>query len=237
MIGSGREAAVAFRVTATVVLLGIVAADAAAHSRDETQRMLGDREQFFQAIDKPTPAFSLQDADGRQVDPSHFRGKVVVLHFVYTHCPDVCPLHADKLAEVQAMVNRTPMKDIVRFVTITTDPRRDGPAVMREYGPLHGLDPVNWTFLTIAPEQPESTTRALAERFGHKFTKTGDGYQMHAVVTHVLDREGRWRGNFHGLRFASTNLVLFINALINDRHPPHTHREDDLWDRVKEVFR
>ena len=87
------------------------------------------------------------------------RGKVVVLHFVYTNCPDVCPLHAERIAEVQEMVNRTPMRELVQFVTITTDPEHDTPEVMREYGSAHGLNPVNWRFLTSGPDWPEDTTR------------------------------------------------------------------------------
>ena len=69
----------------------------------------------------------------------------------------------------------TPMKDEVAFVTITTDPARDTAEVLREYGDLHGLDPVNWMILTSGPDEPEDTTRRLAEEFGLKFTQTDDG--------------------------------------------------------------
>jgi protein SCO1/2 len=69
------------------------------------------------------------------------------------------------------MVNRTPMRELVQFVTLTTDPEHDTPAVMRDYGSSHGLDPVNWVFLRTTPDQPEDATRKLAERFGHGFTK------------------------------------------------------------------
>ena len=85
----------------------------------------------------------------RARSPADFHGKVVVLHFVYASCPDFCPLHAEKLAEVQEMVNQTLMKDLVQFVSITSDPANDTPEVMRAYGPAHGIDPVNWVFLTV----------------------------------------------------------------------------------------
>lgn len=88
---------------------------------------------------------------------------------------------------------------------------------MRDYGPAHGLDPVNWTFLTSGPDRLMAT-RELVERFGHKFTEVDGGYQVHGVVTNVIDREGRWRANFHGLRFDPTNLILHLNALVNDHH-------------------
>ncbi|MER9580928.1 SCO family protein [Mesorhizobium sp. M0276] len=199
---------------------------AQAHSLDDVDALLKSDEKYFQQIDKPTPDFTLRTADGRVVRLADLRGKVVVLHFIYTSCTDVCPLHAEKVAEIQKMVNGTPMKDQVTFVSITTDPTRDTPDVLRNYGPTHGLDPVNWLFLTTTQDQPEDTTRNLAEAFGHKFTKTDDGIQAHGIVTHVIDKEGRWRGNFHGLDFAPVNLVTFINALTNGVERPHHDREE-----------
>ena len=121
------------------------------------------------------------------------------------------------------MINQTPMKEHVQFISVTTDPKNDTAEVMRGYGPVHGIAPVNWVFLTGGPGKPEDTTRMLAERYGHKFTKTDDGYQLHGVVTHVIARESRWRANFHSLYFEPTNLVLFINALVNDGHEAREH--------------
>ncbi len=211
-------------------------AAARAHSLKDLETMLGDREKYFKASDKPAPDFALQDADGKPVGLSDLRGKVIVLHFIYAGCPDICPLHADKIAEVQAMINQTPMKEQVSFVTITTDPKNDTPDVLRAYGGQHGLDPVNWVFLTKRPDQAEDLTRKLAEQFGHRFVKTEDGYQVHGIVTHIIDREGRWRANFHGLKFAPTNLVVFVNALVNDVHKPHQEGERSLWERLKSLF-
>ena len=72
-----------------------------------------------------------------------------------------------------------------------------------------------------AARTAEDTTRQLAQAFGHKFTLTEDGYQMHGVVTHVIDQEGRWRANFHGLKFEPTSLVVYVNALVNVGVPHH----------------
>lgn len=218
------------------LVLALVAASAAsAHSLEDLEAVLGSKERYFQPLDRAAPGFSLEDADGRTVRLADLRGRVVVLHFIYAACPDVCPLHAEKIAEVQAMVNRTPMKVLVRFVSITTDPGRDTADVLRDYGPSHGLDPVNWTFLTTSPDQPEDATRRLAEAFGHKFTKTEKGYQIHSLVTHVIDKEGRLRANFHGLKFQSVNLVTLVNALVNDRHDGKD-RSEGLWDWLMRQF-
>ena len=212
------------------------APSALAHSVEEVESDLGGKEKFFQKIDKPAPDFTLRDADDHSVRLAEFRHKVLVLHFVYTTCPDVCPLHAERIAEIQAMINQTPMRELVQFVTITTDPANDTPAVLRKYGPAHGLDAVNWLFLTSGPSRPEDATRNLAERFGHKFTRAEDGYQIHGVVTHVIDRDGRWQANFHGLKFDPINLVLYINALVNDAGTMHAHRPQSFWETLRGWF-
>lgn len=219
-----------------LALAAVVAPAASAHSLKELESMLGSKEKFFQPMNAAAPEFSLQDADGRAVTLADFRDKVVVLHFIYTSCPDVCPLHAERIADIQRMVNQTPMKEQVRFVTITTDPKRDTPEVLRDYGQAHGLDPANWVFLTAGQDQPDDTTRRLAEAYGLKFTKTDDGYQIHAVVTHVIDQDGQLRARFHGLKFESVNLVLFVNALVNRAQKDHGHGEQSLWDKLRGLF-
>ena len=233
MAGASRLAAPWLAAALGVAAIGT----AAAHSPQELADEFIDRERYFQPLDdEPAPEFTLQDAEGRIVRLSDFRDRVVVLHFIYASCPDVCPLHADRIAEVQKMVNGTPMKELVQFVTITTDPVRDTPDVMRAYGPAHGLDPANWVFLTTTPDQPEDTTRALAQEFGHRFEETVDGLQMHGVVTHVIDMQGRWRGNFHGLKFAPVNLVTYVNALTNEYDQDHDHPDESLWDQFWDLF-
>ena len=196
---------------------------------------LVDRENYFQPLDRSAPDFTLQDADRRTVRLADYRDKVAVLFFIYNRCPDVCPLHAQRISEVQEMVNQTPMKNQVQFISVTTDPQNDTPAVLRDYGPAHGLDPSNWIFLTSGPDRP-AMTRELAERYGHTFTKTEDGYQLHGVVTHVIDREGKWRGNFYGLKFDPANLVLLVTALVNNVDRPGRQGDQSLWDRVRNLF-
>ena len=224
-------------LTAVLTLLASLV-PAVAHSLESLQQDLFKKEHYFQIKDEPAPDFFLEDADGKAVALHDLRGKVLVIHFVYTSCPDVCPLHAEKIADVQQMINITPMKEQVEFITITTDPENDTPVVLRSYGPAHGLDPANWMFLTKRPSDPEDVTRKLAERFGHGFDKIRDGLQMHGTVTHIIDRDGRWRGNFHGLNFNPANLVLYVNALMNDVHRPGhgEHPQLSIFQRILSWF-
>jgi protein SCO1/2 len=200
-----------------LVWLVATGAPAAAHSLGELEGTLKERETYVQIVNRPAPEFALFDAHGRAVRLADFRGKVVILNFVYTNCPDVCPLHSEMIADIQEDVNRTPMRDLVRFISITTDPGRDLPRVLKAYGPAHGLDPVNWLFLTSGADKPD-TTRKLAKRYGLKFSPTKDGYQMHGLVTHLIDKSGNLRARYHGLKFDPTNLILHVNALTNDFH-------------------
>jgi len=218
-----------FLLVPAFLLLSLSAPALAHHPGADLDAAMGDKEKYFQVIDEPAPGFDLVDAEGTSFRLSDFADKIVVLNFIYADCPDVCPLHSEKIADIQSRLNESPMRDMVRFVTVTTDPARDTAEVMRGYGEAHGLDPVNWTFLTRRQGQPEDVTRALARAYGMEFTETDDGLQMHGVVTHVIDRNGRLAAKFHGLRFASVNLILYVNGLINNGEVSERPAADKSW--------
>jgi protein SCO1/2 len=70
---------------------------------------------------------------------------------------------------VKEMVSATPMKDMVQFLTVTTDPAADTPEITEVYGEVHGLDAHNWMFLTTRVGQAEDTTRDLAKDYDQRF--------------------------------------------------------------------
>jgi protein SCO1 len=88
-------------ISTPILALTLVAGPLAfAHSVKDLEAMLGDREKFFEPVDKNAPGFTLRNADGEEIRLANLRGKADVLHFIYTGCPDVCPLHAHKIAKV-----------------------------------------------------------------------------------------------------------------------------------------
>lgn len=224
------------RLIVGMLLTAAIAPAASAHSLKELDDQLFAKERYFQQVDIPAPGFALQDSDGRPVSLNDFRGKVVVLNFIYTNCPDQCPLQTEKVAQIQSSINHTPMKDLVAFITITTDPKRDTGAVLRDYEKAHGVDPSNWVFLSAAPDHPGDTTRKIAKAYGLEFTPDGDGVEVHGIVTHVIDQSGRMLARFHGLEFDSTNLILFVNALTNHLQDHHHDDEQGLWATLKGFF-
>ena len=201
-------------VMTMVTAIALTASTAWAHSLKDLEDSLRARETYVQIVERPAPPFTLTDTQGRSVSFADFQGQVVVLNFIYASCPDVCPLHSALIAELQAQINRTAMADMVQFISITTDPERDSPQLMDEYGEAQGLDPANWMFLTGAVQ----ATRGLAWDYGLKFSPGEEGYLMHGVVTHVIDKSGTLRARYHGLKVDPVNIIFHINALTNDTH-------------------
>ena len=112
---------------------------ASSHSMQDVEKEFLNKEAYFQSVDKVAPGFTLQNADGKIISLTDFKGKVVILHFIYTNCPDFCPLHAEKFAAIQKMINITPMKAQVQFISITTDPNKDRDQVLRDFGSIATL--------------------------------------------------------------------------------------------------
>ncbi|MCX2720981.1 SCO family protein [Roseibium salinum] len=219
-----------------IAVLGFASPALAHHPGTNLDKVMGDKEKFFQAVDKPAPGFGLADAAGNSVSLTDFEDKVVILNFAYAGCLDVCPLHSQKIAEIQRLLDETPMKTQVQFITVTTDPDRDTAEVLEGYGETHGLDPANWIFLTRKPGVPADATRVLARSYGLEFTETEDGQQMHGVVTHVIDRDGRLAARFHGLRFEAVNMVLYVNGIINNADVPEPTAGKSWWKRLTNWF-
>lgn len=197
-----------------------------------------EREDYFQIIGAPRAhSFELQDTDGAIVRLSDLSDKVVFLNSVYAGCPDVCPLHSERVAAIKASINDGPMKDFVQFISITTDPVNDTSDILRDYAEVHGLDPANWAILTKLPDQADdATSRLLAREYRLEFTLTTDSdMMMHAAVTCVVHIGGRFAGIFHGLEFEHVNLILYVSELINNAQ--HRGREKGWWDRVTGIIR
>ena len=89
--------------------------------------------------------FSLIDRDSSNFSLSSLKGDITVVNFIFTSCPDVCPLDTSKLRTAS-----NELGDDVKFVSITMDPEFDNVARLTEYSETHGAD---WPHLTGSPEQ------------------------------------------------------------------------------------
>lgn len=216
--------------TPLLVLSLIISSPAFAHSLEDAEAELQDRERYAQFVDQPAPAFSLTDVDGNTVSSSALEANVVVLNFIYTRCQEACPVHMNLIAEVQGQVNDAGLADEIEFITIATDSEdivgtRNN---MKAYGRNFDLDPANWRFLYRGENEPADTTRQVAEAYGLRFDDVAEGVQAHAVVTHVIDQSGRMRARFHGLEFEPEHLVSYAQVLVKG---PET-LSNGFWDRI-----
>jgi protein SCO1/2 len=133
--------------------------------------------------------FELTDPNGQVHHLQDFAGKVVVMFFGYTQCPDVCPTSMSELAEIKKDLGKDGDKLQVLFVTV--DPQRDTPALLKSY--MANFDP---TFLALYTT-PEKLT-ALAKDFKIYFKKvegkTPTSYSMdHSAGSYVYDTKGQLR--------------------------------------------
>lgn len=86
---------------------------------------------------RPAPPTSLRNYDGRKVSLAGLRGKAVLITFVYTHCPDTCPLIVSKLRTVQALLGRA--RSRVQVVAVSTDPAQDTAGAVRHFLAARGM--------------------------------------------------------------------------------------------------
>jgi protein SCO1 len=134
--------------------------------------------------------FTLTDQDGRPFSLSSLRGKVVLIFFGYTMCPDACPTTLSKLSSAYTRLNPDE-RARVKAVYITVDPERDTPSVLKAHLTYFGVDGVG---LTGTVEE----TSKVAAQFGAHFEKssgtTAAGYLMsHTVSVFGLDAQARTR--------------------------------------------
>lgn len=137
------------------------------------------------------PSFTLTDQDGKSYDFSkETQGKVALLFFGYTHCPDVCPLH---MANIAAVLRSMPFEERneIRVVFVTTDPARDTPARLKEW--LGAIDP---TFIGLTGRKPaiDSAQLALGLRVAEKEYQEGvdsaNYFVGHAAQVFAFARDG-----------------------------------------------
>ncbi|WP_431260671.1 SCO family protein [Roseateles chitinivorans] len=147
----------------------------------------------FQGVDLTGAAyarsFSLPDQDGRTRTLEDFKGKVVVVFFGFTQCPDVCPTTLAELAQVKQALG--PDGDKVQGVFITVDPERDKPELLKAY--LGNFDP-GFVALRGTPEQLKATAKEFKIYYAKVPGKTPDSYTMdHTAASFLFDPQGQVR--------------------------------------------
>lgn len=132
-----------------------------------------------------SPDFALLDQFGKVVTSEQFKGKPLMLNFIFTRCTDanMCPLSTSKMARLQETVKLAGLD--INFVSITMDPQFDTPGVLRQYAEVYGIDGSNFKFVT----GPKSAVRNLVKSYGVTSIDKVDTI-MHSLATVLIDEKG-----------------------------------------------
>ncbi len=162
----------------------------------------------------PAPATVLIDSDEKPFDLANLKGKVVLVSFVYTTCNGACPLTTQALVGVQKKLQSAKLWGTsVEFVSITLDPKRDAPRVLRDYAALFGADPAAWHFLTGSPAKVSEVIAA----WDMWVKSDATGVLDHPSRIFLIDPRGRQR-EIYNLEFLKSDVVVGdVRALIDEK--------------------
>jgi protein SCO1/2 len=157
------------------------------------------------------PDFALVDQAGNTIHLSSLRGKVVLLTFGYSRCPnpDYCLRLSNNLGAVEKRFAARAGRDLV-LLTIAIDPEHDQGAVLKEYAGAFDADPAIWHFLT----GPLPAVKSVAAAFGMNFWPE-EGFLTHSLHTAVLDRNGILVANIEGNKFTARQLGDLVQTVMN----------------------
>ncbi len=139
------------------------------------------------------------------------RGKVVAVAFIYTSCPDICPMLTDKMARVQDALGPD-FGSKINFLSITTDPEHDTPEVLKEYAEALDANLAGWSFLTGDP----AAVLEVAHRYGVAVAPAADGGVDHTLLTTLVDRSGAMRVQYLGYRFDEEEFRHDLESLVSE---------------------
>ena len=157
----------------------------------------------YREVGETVPDFALFDQDGRVVQMGRFRGKQIMLNFIFTRCPDakMCPAATAKMIATQNLAREAKVPNL-ELVSITLDPAYDTPAILKEYATVRGIDTSNFSFLT----GPENAIKDLLTQFGVIAQFQGDILQ-HTLTTLLIDANGKIAHRADGSQWEPKDFV------------------------------
>ena len=158
------------------------------------------------------PNFTLANQAGQRFKFNANDGKVVLVTFVYTTCPDVCPLFSAHFAAIQRVLDAEKHENYL-LLSISTDPKRDTPAKMKAYAEAFKADVKHWQFLT-------GSQKDLAEvwkNFGVNVKDHGNGQIQHTNLTTLIDAKGVRRVDYYGDKWLVKEVLKDIKWLESEK--------------------
>ena len=148
--------------------------------------------------------------------PGDFKGKTVVMGFIYTHCPDICPMTTHNISLVKKELDKQGVEDVT-YLDISFDPDRDTPKVLKEYADVRGINTKQFQFLTGDKDVIKSLLKDCNIYALPGDTTVVDGdtsyFFVHTDRISVMDPEGKIRAEYKGSTANRTELIKDINRI------------------------
>ncbi|MCX6175148.1 MAG: SCO family protein [Ignavibacteriales bacterium] len=151
------------------------------------------------------------------VFPDFVKNKIVVMNYIFTNCPDICPLSTNNMRLIQEQLKKEKINN-VQFVSLSFDPKFDSPEALRKFAGIRNLDLSNWVFLT--GEKP--VTDSIIKKVG-VFAVPSDStifkngrkiyYYVHTDRIQLIDADGKIRKNYKGSTINVNEIVADIKSL------------------------
>ncbi|GEM_PF-2477295 len=158
------------------------------------------------------PNVNLLDDHGRPFSPASLHGKVVLVSFVHTTCPDMCDLLVDKFAELARKLGPKLGSQVV-LLSVSNDPETDKPAEMLEMARKHHADMRGWVFATGSKQAVEEFLRC----YGLGIKRDADGEPEHIMQVFLVGPDGREVRQYWGVAEKTQKIVDDINRLLAHR--------------------
>jgi len=159
------------------------------------------------------PDNAFLDQDGRKRDFASFRGKTVVMTFIYTKCPmpTFCPLMDRHFATIQGKLKADPALENVHLVTVSFDPLTDTPPVLKAHAAKLGADTARWTFLTGDRDEIDQ----FAARFGITVTRNVNDMTdiAHNLRTAIIDANGTLVKTYTGNEWSPEDVLADLASV------------------------
>jgi protein SCO1 len=165
------------------------------------------------------PDFTLHDVvDGKTVRLSEFRGRAVLLAFVFTSCPSVCPLISHQMSELQRALKRDgSFGPRAVLLSVTVDPATDTASVLRDYAARYAADFDGWRFL----RDDEERLRPVLDAYREWTKPAPAGSVDHPARVYLIDPRGRIREIYSLSFFNEKQVYVDIRAILGEAATVH----------------
>ena len=153
----------------------------------------------------PVPAFKLKNQDNKTISDKDYLGKVYVVEFFFSTCPTICPKMNESMLQLQNEFYGNPNFGIA---SITIDPAKDTPQVLKEHANLLGVKHYNWHFLTGDKEYIYSLANKGFNLYAGENNKVAGGFE-HSGLFALVDKDGKIRCR----KDAQGNPILYYDGL------------------------